>query len=972
MLTVEVRVTSVYTIDTVRATVGSKSVLLKLVFPEGLYTGVIDLRGEAEGVRQVSFYASNLNGEKMTLNRNFTYINPPRIIIDYPRSGQTFQGKIRVKATVTQYNNNSVGAYIGTLNATTTPILFRNSIDTLIDMLPNLQSASFFVTITPAEGFGIVQPKTVAVFLDRSPYLQKVFSAAGTISKFRDTRALMTYKNDGLTRYTIVSTIDTSTSYIDFGPRFTTNGNSFPVLCEGGAAFLVNYDLGASDNYELLLWKNDSLYTISEDLGFHAGLKTRQLNTSLQTAGNVLVWYSASGVLCITNLTTLQTTYPGIAPASFSVSRQGKIAYTTAGNLFTYDIATGVKTQLTSTGKSTLPVIDGNQVVYGEDNNTNNDSLYYYDGAAIQPLKASSGGAYDVYDSCVVFTRYNSSGVYKMFLRTPIDTALPVFPILGGSTAPGVLGDNGAGLGKVTVSGVPAYYYFDTAHLSGPRLSSGFGTAYYQDSTYYYALGNTLFRYNLPMVNFPPKIVSVSPDTAAAGEHVTVKGRFFNGVTAVKLGNVAAGSYTVVNDTVINAVVGSGASGDVVVVTSGGTDTLKNAFVFAERPELIALSPATAGQGTAVLLKGRHLNGATAVSFGGVAAGSFTVLSDTSISALVGNGASGDVVVVTPGGRDTLGGFVFIIPAQITGLSSNSGLGGATITISGIGFTGATAVSFGGVAAASFTVVNDSTINAIIGSGASGDVTVVAPAGTAVYSGFTYQFGLPGNNFSLKNTNITCRNVQDGNIAITAAQALNYSAVISRTGWDSTFTFTTGATVSHLAAGTYELCVTVAGQAGYEQCFTSVLTQPEDLSVFVAVAQQQVVLNLGGSGMYNVSLNDSVFSTTSSTLTLPVRNGRNILSVSTDKYCQGIVYKEFVVNGGVSVYPNPFVGSFIVNLGAKVLKQVLVQVFDGNGRLVLSKVYRNQSGLLGIDLPGAAPGLYVVKVNEDSFKILKQ
>jgi hypothetical protein len=48
-------------------------------------------------------------------------------------------------------------------------------------------------------------------------------------------------------------------------------------------------------------------------------------------------------------------------------------------------------------------------------------------------------------------------------------------------------------------------------------------------------------------------------------------------------------------------------------------------------------------------------------------------------------------------------------------------------------------VNFGGVAATSFTVVNASTITAVVGVGASGSVSVTTPGGTATSAGlFTY------------------------------------------------------------------------------------------------------------------------------------------------------------------------------------------------------------------------------------------
>lgn len=68
--------------------------------------------------------------------------------------------------------------------------------------------------------------------------------------------------------------------------------------------------------------------------------------------------------------------------------------------------------------------------------------------------------------------------------------------------------------------------------------------------------------------------------------------------------------------------------------------------------------------------------------------------------------------------------------------------GGATaVTISGVGFTGATSVAFGGVAATSVVVVNDTTITCVTPAHAAGAVAVVVttPEGVGTLAaGFTY------------------------------------------------------------------------------------------------------------------------------------------------------------------------------------------------------------------------------------------
>ena len=155
-------------------------------------------------------------------------------------------------------------------------------------------------------------------------------------------------------------------------------------------------------------------------------------------------------------------------------------------------------------------------------------------------------------------------------------------------------------------------------------------------------------------------------------------------------------------------------------------------------PAIVSFTPTIAVTGTTVTIDGANFTGATAVSFGGVPATSFTVMSPTSITAVVGAGASGDVTVTTPKGTAVLAGFTYTVSPTVTSFTPDSAGTGTTVTITGTHLTDATAVSFGGVPATSFTVESPTTITAVVGGGASGDVAVTTAGGQGALPGFYY------------------------------------------------------------------------------------------------------------------------------------------------------------------------------------------------------------------------------------------
>jgi hypothetical protein len=235
-----------------------------------------------------------------------------------------------------------------------------------------------------------------------------------------------------------------------------------------------------------------------------------------------------------------------------------------------------------------------------------------------------------------------------------------------------------------------------------------------------------------------PVITTRAPAGGTRGTLISLYGQNFSNATAVRFGGVPAQSFTVVSDQLITTVVGNGASGATEVEGPGGIGIMEF-FEYAEPTIVSSFTPAQAAAGATVTITGNNFADIRQVTFGGTAAKSYTLLSPTSIMAIVDNGATGYVSVTAAGGTDSAAGFIYLPPTPvIAAFTPAKAATGTAVTITGANFTGATQVLFGDVAALSFTVVSADTIIAVVGSGASGALTVTTAEGSTSSNGFIY------------------------------------------------------------------------------------------------------------------------------------------------------------------------------------------------------------------------------------------
>ena len=236
--------------------------------------------------------------------------------------------------------------------------------------------------------------------------------------------------------------------------------------------------------------------------------------------------------------------------------------------------------------------------------------------------------------------------------------------------------------------------------------------------------------------NMDPVVMYCGFDLAAVPATYATKTGCITGLTAASFTDAANGDWSL---SPTSAAINAGTTIPAVTTDISGTNLRPQGSAYDmgayETPSAISsFTPTSGASGATVTITGSNLTGTTAVSFGGVAASSFTVNSDTQITATVGLGGTGNVSVTTPGGIGTLAGFTCTgyLPAPvITLFSPTTGASNTTVTITGLNLTGATAVSFGGTAAKSFTVNSDTKITAVTNSASVGIVSVTTPSGTA-------------------------------------------------------------------------------------------------------------------------------------------------------------------------------------------------------------------------------------------------
>jgi hypothetical protein len=237
-------------------------------------------------------------------------------------------------------------------------------------------------------------------------------------------------------------------------------------------------------------------------------------------------------------------------------------------------------------------------------------------------------------------------------ISTVVTSISPTFGPAAGQTVVTVSGKGFTGATAVKFGNSSASGFTVTSDTSITATApAGTGTA---DVTVTTPAGTSATN-PLDVFTYAPTVTGISPSSGptTGGTPVTITGTGFPGTTAVMFGTNAATSVNVVTPSSISAVAPAGSLGDVhiTVTTPAGTSITSGADKYTYRISVTGISPSSDSSGKVVNLVGGGFTGATAVNFGTTPASSFTVVSDTSITATVPVGTGTvDVTVTGPSG----------------------------------------------------------------------------------------------------------------------------------------------------------------------------------------------------------------------------------------------------------------------------------------------------------------------------------
>ncbi|NER18076.1 immunoglobulin domain-containing protein [Spongiivirga citrea] len=233
---------------------------------------------------------------------------------------------------------------------------------------------------------------------------------------------------------------------------------------------------------------------------------------------------------------------------------------------------------------------------------------------------------------------------------------------------------------------------------------------------------------------------------------------------------------------------------------------------------------------------------------------------------------------------------------------------------------------------------------------------------------------LSQNDIRVVATSTSCVETANGELQVLLEKDFTYTITVSSATFNQTFdnvNSTADLFIDSLAAGTYIVCIKIPEFPNFEQCFNAIVLTPEDLvtgKATVDTKTKKAIIPVSGSAYYEVTVNNKTtefnFDNTGlNKIALSLQDGKNDITIKTDKVCQGI-YEESILINDMRFYPNP-VTDFVYLVGMNNFETANIIVTDLTGNVVLTTT-KNQLTDNQLPMRNLAVGVYIISVQTET------
>ncbi|MEP2238998.1 MAG: thrombospondin type 3 repeat-containing protein, partial [Maribacter sp.] len=230
---------------------------------------------------------------------------------------------------------------------------------------------------------------------------------------------------------------------------------------------------------------------------------------------------------------------------------------------------------------------------------------------------------------------------------------------------------------------------------------------------------------------------------------------------------------------------------------------------------------------------------------------------------------------------------------------------------------------------------------------------------------------IPNDGIQVKVTSTSCPNTANGEISVSFTEDYNYTVQITGMLLDNTFdniNASNGLVKSDLSSGSYTVCVTIPEYPSYEQCYTVTIETPEEFisgKTVIDYTAKKASVVVSGSKNYEVLVNDKVYTfevdhIDNQQLSFPLDKGANVISIETDKICQGIYYENVVISNAI-LTPNPVADILRVE-GLNIMTEAQIIVSNVSGVTTLQESRQISNGTLEMNISNLSPGIYMLTI----------